>query len=394
MGKHNGELIQKLKEAYATAFSSLTPEEIIFAPGRINLIGEHVDYNDGSMLPAAINLGIYFVCGSYDSQLIDIHSIDFNESTTFDPNKTIRKSINPHWSNYLLGVIDQFKRKSVAIPGFKMVFAGDLPYGAGLSSSAALACGFVHFLNQLTQANFTKKDLALISQKAEQEFAGVNCGIMDQISSLFGKENSAIHLDSKTLEVDYINLNLGKYSLVLFNSNIKHSHSESEYNLRRAQCENALSIIHSATGKNSFREIGIELVESLKIQLGPDLYARAKFVVTEIERVQSAATLLEQNKLTDFGRLMNESHKGLSDLYEVSCPELDFLQKSASSKTYVLGSRMMGGGFGGCTINLLETAHLDDLIVEISTQYKDQFGLTLQPISVNIGAGTSTLKFS
>jgi galactokinase len=380
-------LIQYTKEHFEKIFQK-APESIFLSPGRINIIGEHVDYNDGFVLPAAINKYICFAISVNETSECTLITKDLNESYTFNLDVSIQP-VEKMWANYILGVIHQLKEKGFSLKGFNVVFSSTIPMGAGLSSSAALECGIGYAMNTLFNLGLTKAEIALIGQKAEHTFAGVNCGIMDQFASVFGKKNKVIKLDCNTLEYEYHNANFKKYSLLLLNSNVKHTHLTSGYNVRRQEVEKGLSIIKQHFPEvKTFRNCTATMVLELKEQLGEILFKRCNFVVNEIQRVQDAVGALEQSDFEKLGKLMTATHEGLSKEYEVSCDEIDFLVNAVQNEKSVLGSRMMGGGFGGCSINLVGKGTENELIARISEDYKNTFGIELNAYKVKISKGT------
>ena len=380
-------LIQHTSEHFEKIFQK-APETIFLSPGRINIIGEHVDYNDGYVLPAAINKYICFAVSKNETSECKLIAKDLNESYTFNLQDVI-KPTETMWANYILGVIQQLKEKGFSLKGFNIVFSSTIPMGAGLSSSAALECGIGFAMNTLFNLGLTKAEIALIGQKAEHTFAGVNCGIMDQFASVFGKKNKVIKLDCNTLEYEYHNANFKKYSLLLFNSNVKHTHLTSGYNVRRQEVEKGLAIIKQNFPEvNTFRNCTEIMVLELKEKLGEIIFKRCHFVVKEIQRVQDAVTALEQFDFDKLGKLMTATHEGLSKEYEVSCEEIDFLVAAVQNDKSVLGARMMGGGFGGCSINLVEKGAENELTARVSENYRNTFGIELNAYKVKISKGT------
>ena len=369
-----------------------TPDYIFLSPGRINIIGEHIDYNDGFVLPAAINKYICFAISKNDNSECTIIAKDLNETYQFNWNEEL-KPIDKMWVNYILGVLHQLKEKEFVMQGFNMVFSSTIPMGAGLSSSAALECGVGFAMNSMFNLGLSKKELALIGQKSEHTFVGVNCGIMDQFASVFGKKNNVIKLDCNTLEYEYHKVDFKNYSLLLLDSNVKHTHLTSGYNVRRQEVEQGLSIIkHYFPEVKTFRNCNEKMVLELREKLGETLFKRCHFVVNEIQRVQDAVIAIENSDFKKLGELMSQTHIGLSKEYEVSCDEIDFLVDSVQNEKSVLGSRMMGGGFGGCSINLVEKGSENKIIEKISTQYKAAFGIDLKSYKVKISKGTSFVK--
>ncbi len=384
-------LIQLAKEHFVKWFEE-APEYIFLSPGRINIIGEHVDYNDGFVLPAAINKYICFVVSKNVTTDCTIYAHDLNQSHQFDLNDEL-KPIDKMWANYILGVLHQLKEKGYSMQGFNMVFSSTIPMGAGLSSSAALECGIGYAMKRMFNLQLTKEAIALIGQKSEHTFAGVNCGIMDQFAAVFGKKNHVIKLDCNTLEYEYHKADFKKYSLLLLDSNVKHTHLTSGYNTRRQEVEQGLAMIQQHFSEvETFRNCTEAMVLELKEKLGETIFKRCHFVVKEIQRVQEAVDALEASDFTTLGKLMSETHYGLSKEYEVSCDEIDFLVDTAQQLPSVLGTRMMGGGFGGCSINLVEKGTEDDIISHVSKQYQSQFGIALKAYKVKISKGTTLYK--
>lgn len=370
----------------------LTPTLFVRAPGRINLIGEHTDYNHGFVLPAAIDKAIYFAISLRNDQECHLFAYDLNDSYEFSLNN-INKS-EKSWANFLIGVLAEIiKRGHDITTGFNLVFGGDVPLGAGLSSSAAVESGMGFALNQLFDLGLSKLDLALIAQQAEHNFAGVNCGIMDMFASIHGKENAVIKLDCQDLSFEYFPFHAPDYTIVLCNTGVKHNLGDSEYNKRRQECEEGISIMQNAFPQiNSLRDVSAQMLRSQADKLPPIVYKRCKYVVEEIERVSIACKALEKDDLVSFGQKMYETHEGLSKEYEVSCPELDFLVEQTIGLDTVIGARMMGGGFGGCTINLVQKDAVDSFILAMEIAYKQAFYTEMQSYKVNITNGVEEIK--
>lgn len=380
-------LIQHTTSHFEKLFQK-KPEYIFLSPGRINIIGEHVDYNDGYVLPAAINKYICFAISKNYSSECAIIAKDLNEAYKFDLNDELQP-IDKMWVNYILGVLHQLKSRGLT-DGFNIVFSSTIPIGAGLSSSAALECGIGFAMNSMYDLGLSKEEIALIGQKSEHTFVGVNCGIMDQFASVFGKKNNVIQLDCTSLEYEYHKANFSNYSLLLLDSNVKHTHLTSGYNVRRQEVEQGLSIIKNHFPEvTSFRNCTENMLLEVKEQLGATIYKRCHFVVQEIQRVQDAVVALEDSNFKMLGKLMSLTHKGLSEEYEVSCEEIDFLIHNVQFEKSVLGARMMGGGFGGCSINLVEKGSEKELIEKISVLYRNAFGIELKSYKVKISKGTS-----
>jgi len=384
-------LVQHASLCFEDTFLSV-PQHIFLSPGRINIIGEHVDYNDGFVLPGAINKYVCLAVAQRTDTKCRIVAIDIEDKYEFDLTDTLIP-VDKMWANYFLGVLHQLKERNCVMTGFNIVFTSTIPIGSGLSSSAAVECGFAFALNEMFNLGISKKDIALIGQKAEHTFVGVQCGIMDQFASVFGKANKVIKLDCNTLEYEYHNADFKDYSLLLLDSNVKHTLLTSNYNIRRQEVEQGLAIIKEKFPEiNTFRDCREEHVIAVKDKLGPVLYKRCHFVVQEIQRVLDAVEALEQSDFETLGALMYATHTGLSKEYEVSCEETDFLVDSVRDDEKVLGARMMGGGFGGCTINLVEKGYEDELIESMTTKYKEKFNIELKAYKVELSDGTTQYK--
>lgn len=359
------------------------------SPGRINLIGEHTDYNEGFVLPAAIDKAVYVTIRENKTELIRLHSVDFNEQTA-----TALPDIRPvpgHWSTYILGVVHQFLKKGLPVKGFDIAVYGDVPLGAGLSSSAAIECAAAFAINELFGCGLGRLDLVKMAQLAEHEFAGVKCGIMDQFASMFGKKDHVIRLDCRSLDYQYFPLQLEGYRIVLLDSQVKHSLASSEYNVRRSQCEEGVALIGKKyPGIRSLRDVTIPMIEDC-LRAHPLIYNRCRYVVEENLRLQEGCRDLLAGDITAFGKKMLETHHGLSELYEVSCPELDCLVEAVEGKPGVAGARMMGGGFGGCTINIVAADTVDTIIERTAEIYTKQTGLKLKAYNVEIADGTAKI---
>ncbi len=332
-------IASKVKEIFSQHFSS-TPH-LYYSPGRINFIGEHIDYNDGFVMPAAINKGIYYAISLNNTDTINFFAVDFNEKLSIKLSD-IKKMDS--WKNYVLSVVNELKisfstgGEGLGLRGFDCAFGGDISDGAGISSSAAVEGGLAFGLNQLLNFGLDRKALALLCQRAEHNFPGVMCGIMDQYANMFGKKDHVILLDTKSVTHQYFPLKLEGYEIVLINTKVHHSLASSEYNVRRKQCEEGLAILKKEKGINSFRDIkSADELLPFKNEMGEKVYDRCKYVVEEILRTQEAAKLLQQNNLIEFGKKMFETHEGLSKRYEVSCKELDFLVEQAKENKDVIG---------------------------------------------------------
>ena len=371
----------------------LTSEQIISrAPGRINLIGEHTDYNDGFVLPAAINYHMTFQLQRHENihQCV-VTAKDLDLTYSFDLRNYSRESGG--WQNYVMGVVSELQKLGVPIEGFTGSFSGSVPIGGGVSSSAALENSLALGLLQLFPCELDDWQIIKACQMAEHNFAGIKCGIMDQFSSMLGKEHHAMLLDCRSLAYEYYPIELGAYELVLLNTNVSHELASSEYNVRRSQCEEGTEIIRNTyPGIQNLRDVTFEMLAKTRQDLSDVLYQRCHHVVSENARVMNATKALSSGRLEELGSLMYASHHSLSSNYEVSCPELDFLVNFTKDRSDVLGSRMMGGGFGGCTINLVEKQTRDSLFDEAAKAYNRQFNLGLSTMVVEIGDGAKYLN--
>ena len=369
-------------EVFSQKFKG-TPS-IFIAPGRINLIGEHTDYNEGYVMPAAIDHHITFAISLNGTGQFNFYAIDYNQSASFD-----LSSLTPGdgWINYLMGVANGFSGQELR--GVDCVFGSTIPVGAGLSSSAALCCGFAYAIDQLHAFHLSRLRLAQIAQRSEHEFAGVRCGIMDQFASLHGKKNSALLLDCKTLEYEILPVSLGDYSIMLIDTKVKHSLASTAYNDRRASCEKGVSIIarHIPSVK-SLRDVTRTLLDKHQDELGEEVYIKCLFIVDEIARTYHASKILKAGEIEKFGALLYETHWGLSKSYDVSCDELDFLVSIAEEqRDSVVGARMMGGGFGGCTINFVRKSKVDFIRGYVHDKYFTTFKKEPDFYLVNLADG-------
>ena len=381
-------LSTRVREIYEKELGALS--RVFMAPGRVNIIGEHTDYNNGFVLPAAINKAAYLAIGKADGSIGRWISADFKETAEID-----FTNIVPHenkWANYMLGVIDQFRREGKRVEPFNLVLAADIPIGAGLSSSAALECATAFALNTIHGFGYSRLDLAKIAQRAEHEFIGLRVGIMDMFASLHGRKNQVMKLDCRSLQVEYFPLELEKYKIVLLDTGVKHSLASTEYNKRRQQCEEGVAIIKKYfPAVESLRDITTDMLEKNAAELDKEVYKRCYFVIEENKRVERVCEALKSGSLDKVGEYMYASHLGLQYDYEVSCKELDLLVKQVRDETLVLGARMMGGGFGGCSINLIHGDFIAKLVERIRPDYKKNTGLDLQSYEVVTGDGASEI---
>ncbi len=363
---------------------------LVRSPGRVNLIGEHTDYNNGLVLPAAIDKNIVLAIGKRNDQAVYLYSLDQNQtySTVLD-----RLEHSPLlWPDYILGVAQQLVNRGHILQGFNIVFGGDIPQGAGLSSSAALECATGFALNELFNLGITRLDLALAAQAAENEFVGVKCGLMDQFASVFGQEQRLIKLDCADFSHEYIPFNSPELRIVLFDTQVKHSLASSAYNERREQCEYGVSLIQKHHSEvKSLRNATMEQLDRYVKPVDEVVYNRCSYVVSEIKRLQDGCDDLKRDDFESFGKRMFETHNGLQHLYEVSCQELDILVDLVRDNDAVLGARMMGGGFGGCTINLVKADEVNRVVNEVTTAYTEKTHKKAHAYIANISAGTSRI---
>ncbi|MEG1684666.1 MAG: galactokinase [Bacteroides sp.] len=359
------------------------------SPGRINLIGEHTDYNGGFVFPGAIDKGMIAEIKLNGTDKVKAYSIDLKDYVEFGLNEADA----PHasWARYIFGVCREMIKRGVKVKGFDTAFAGDVPLGAGMSSSAALESTYAFALNELFDGNVDKFELAKVGQATEHNYCGVNCGIMDQFASVFGKEGSLIRLDCRSLEYKYFPFNPKGYKLVLLDSVVKHELASSAYNKRRQSCEAAVAAIRKNHPTVEFlRDATMPMLEEVKSVISAEDYMRAEYVIEEIQRVLDVCAALEKGDYETVGEKMYGTHHGMSKLYEVSCEELDFLNDCAK-KNGVTGSRVMGGGFGGCTINLVKDELYDSFVANAKETFLAKFGKSPKVYDVVISDGSRRL---
>ena len=364
-----------------------TNEVVIESPGRINLIGEHLDYNGGVVLPAAIDLKVTLFFKKNNTQQCNIYSKNYDDAFSFSLNKIAISELE--WHNYFFGVIHFITQKYPnKIEGFDCVIDSSLPIGSGVSSSAALECGIAKGISLLFGIGLGDLEIITMSRDAEHYFVGTKCGIMDQFAVVMGKEDKLIQLNSHTLGYKYVSVMLAPYKIVLLNSNVSHNLATSEYNLRRQEAESGFNtILKKYPNYSALAHVPLAVMEEFKDELSEVVFRRICYVAKENKRTLLASTYLEENKLKEFGELLFQSHEGLLAEYEVSCQELDFLVDLAKDFEGVLGARMMGGGFGGCTLNLIHKDAVDGFIRKASEAYRKKFNIELSPFEVSIGEG-------
>ena len=367
-----------------------TTGSVYASPGRINLIGEHTDYNNGFVFPGAVTQGMIAEIKPNGTRNVNAYSIDLKDKVTFsldDP-----KGPNATWARYIFGVCREMMELGVPVEGFNTAFAGDVPLGAGMSSSAALESTFAFALNDLWGENkIEKMELARVGQRTEHKYVGCNCGIMDQFASVFGKAGSLMRLDCRSGEYAYFPWNPKGYKLVLVNSQVKHALAGSPYNERRLSCERVAAVIakHHAEVA-TLRDANYEMLEEVKNEVSEEDYKRARYVIGEVDRVLKVCEALEAGDYETVGQMMYETHYGLSKEYEVSCEELDFLNEVAKEEG-VTGSRIMGGGFGGCTINLVADELYNNFVTVVKQKFAEKYGKEPIIIDVVIGDGSRKL---
>lgn len=364
-----------MKHTIISSFITLfgrAPEQIIFAPGRANIIGEHTDYNEGFVLPFAVGQGVWFCAALNNSDKIIIKAFNTDQSTAIDLN-TLEVSFELGWARFFVQVL-----KTIDPPihkGIDIVFGGNLPIGAGISSSSALTCGFIAILDDIFKINMTEEAQIHIAVISERGY-GVRGGIMDQFTIFYGRKNQAILLDCKTNTHEYVPLEMGTYKFYLFNTNVQHNLLHTDYNTRRDECDAAVILINKHYKKlKSLRDLSMDDLTNLQSMLDSLLFNRVSFVVQENNRVIKAKEALLINDFVSLGLLLYESHDGLSQMYQVSCAELDWLVTYTLDYEQIIGARMMGGGFGGCTINLTNGFLSDAFITEMKLKYFQDFGL-------------------
>lgn len=385
---------EQVVKKFAELFGGEGDIRTYFAPGRVNLIGEHTDYNGGHVFPCALTMGTYAAARKREDSVLRFYSMNFEDvgvvETSLDD--LVCKD-EAGWTNYPKGVVWAFGEKGYHVPsGMDIVISGDIPNGSGLSSSASLEVLMGVILRDLFGFEVSQVEIAQIGQYSENNFNGMNCGIMDQFASAMGKKDCAIFLNTADLSYEYASVKLEHARIVIANSNVKHSLVGSEYNVRRQQCESALKQLQSVVSIETLGDLDIEGFEAAKGAVAdPVEQRRAKHAVYENQRTLDAVKALKENDIAAFGKLMNASHVSLRDDYEVSCPEMDILAEEAWKVPGVLGSRMTGGGFGGCTVSIVENDQVDTFIETVGSAYEKRTGIKADFYVVDIGQGAGVL---
>ena len=367
-----------------------TTGSVYASPGRINLIGEHTDYNGGFVFPGAVDKGMIIEIKPNGTDIVKAYSIDLKDYVEFGLNE--EDAPRASWARYIFGVCREMIKRGVEVKGFNTAFAGDVPLGAGMSSSAALESAYAYALNDLFGDNkIDKFELAKVGQATEHNYIGVKCGIMDQFASVFGKEGSLMRLDCRSMEYQYFPFKPEGYRLVLVDSVVKHELASSAYNKRRQSCENVVTAIAKKhEGVEFLRDCTLEMLAEVKEEVSAEDYMRAEYVIEEIQRVLDVCDALEKGDYETVGQKMYETHHGMSKKYEVSCEELDFLNDVAFD-CGVTGSRVMGGGFGGCTLNLVKNELYETFITTAKERFKEKFGRSPKVYDVVISDGSRKL---
>jgi galactokinase len=380
------ELTNKFFEKYEQQ-----PTAHYFTPGRVNLIGEHIDYNGGLVMPCAVTLGTWLIIAPNNDNVIRFKSLNFDETAEIELKPSYIKT-GSEWFNYPLGVFNEISKKHKIPTGLDLLFFGNIPIGSGLSSSASIEVVMAYALNDYFKLGYEKIELPLLAQKVENEFIGVNCGIMDQFAVAFGETDKAIVLNCDTLKYKIVDCNLGDYSLAIINTNKPRKLAESKYNERVSECQTALAQLNQEIKLNNLCELTAEKF-ALHSHLITDetVLKRATHVIKENDRVNLAAKALNEGNLVEFGRLMYASHQSLKDLYEVTGVELDTVVDFCSDYEHVIGARMTGAGFGGCAIALLKKGQEEDFAKQLTDYYVDRVGYPAAIYISEIGNGASAI---
>jgi galactokinase len=364
-----------------------------FSPGRVNLIGEHTDYNGGFVFPCALNYGTYLVIRKTKEKKLKLSTLNFDDDAVIEIKGEFKKQ-GDRWINYPLGVMNEFITRGIDIPGLEMLFYGDVPNGAGLSSSASIEMVTAVAINEFCNAGFKMLDMVKMSQHAENSFVGMNCGIMDQFAVGFGRKDHAIFLNCDTLDYENVPFILKDYSLIITNTNKRRGLTDSKYNERRAECDKAVELLQAYKNIRNLSEIGIDELSVLdKFIHDPVIRKRARHVITENGRVLQAVRLLKQNDIEGFGKLMNESHDSLKDDYAVTGNELDTLVYEGRKLQGVVGTRMTGAGFGGCTVSIVKKGLEEMFRNRLAETYTSKTGLKPDFYFPQVGDGARRIEF-
>jgi galactokinase len=365
---------------------------LFFSPGRVNLIGEHTDYNGGFVFPCALNYGTYLLIRKTKGKILKFSTINFNDDIETELNGLFQNT-RKKWINYPLGVINEFLKREIKITGLELLFFGDVPNSAGLSSSASIEMVTAVALNDIFNAGFSTLDLVKMSQKAENEFVGMNCGIMDQFAVGFGKKDHAIFLNCNTLSFENVPLILNDCSLIITNTNKRRGLTDSKYNERRSECEKAVELLQLYKPISNLSELNTSEIHTLEKYIkDPVIRKRAEHVISENGRVLEAVKVLKENNIIRFGELMNHSHDSLKNDYEVTGIELDTLVYEGRKLPGVIGIRMTGAGFGGCTVSIVKKRESAKFMSELSVIYKRKIGLTADFYQPEVGDGAKKME--
>ena len=387
----NNEQIERIESIASAKYGQSDERVVVRSPGRVNLIGEHSDYNEGFVLPGAIDRSILLAVSPRADSRVRLYAMDFQEEVE----TALSPAMEPlhRWSDYLAGVAHEMIVAGYALRGFDCVFGGDIPVGAGMSSSAAIEGGLAFALDGIFNLGIDKLTLVKLAQKAENNFVGVRCGIMDQFINIFGKPGAALKLDCRSLAFETIPFARPDIRIVLCDTRVRRALAASEYNVRRRQCETGVASVRLRhPGIRSLRDVSAGMLEEYRKELDPVVYRRCAYVIEENARVLRSCDHLRANNFRAFGLEMYASHEGLRDQYQVSAPELDELVELAGSLPGVFGARMMGAGFGGCTINLVEEARCGEFVREISARYRNITGNDCDVHTARIHAGTALVS--
>ena len=380
--------IEKVKEKFKELYGE--KGSVYTSPGRINLIGEHTDYNGGFVLPGAVDKGMVIEIKLNGTDRIKAYALDLGEYAEFGMNEEDKPEQS--WAKYIFGVCRELIKRGAKLQGFDTVLSGDVPLGAGMSSSAALESAYAFALNDMLNLGFNRMELALVGQSTEHNYVGVKCGIMDQFASLHGKEGNLMQLDCRSLDFQYVPFHPDGYRLVLIDSLVKHELASSAYNKRRESCERAVAAINKRHPEVQYlRDANMNWLEEVRNEISAEDFMRAEYVIEEIERLLIACEALKEDDYETVGKMMYGTHHGMSKLYEVSCEELDFLNDIAK-ECGVTGSRVMGGGFGGCTINLVKDELYDKFVETAKRKYHEKFGIEPKVYPVVICDGSHKVE--